>query len=261
MNLSNNTVLITGGSSGIGAGLAAALVARDNIVIVTGRDPDRLSRLQREIPCVYTIKSDVTDSEAVASLCAETVARFPNLNVLINNAGIMRKIDLQGPAPDPVELTREVDTNLIAPIRIVQQFLPHLGSRPSAAIVNVSSALAFVPFPISPIYSATKAALHSFTQSLRVQLEQTRIKVFELIPPGTDTPLFSGDFDPQDTAGITPMSVYELVRRAVVGLERDELEIRPGFSNVLRLMSRVAPRLMLNQLAKSAKRMNVERRT
>ncbi len=256
MNLSNNTILVTGGSSGIGFGLAAALAALDNTVIVTGRDPAKLSHAQRQAPRLQLIRSDVTDSQAVVTLFDEVSERFPNLNILINNAGIMRKIDMQDPRVDPVEVTREVDTNLVAPIRMIKQFLPQLRSRPSAAIVNVSSGLAFVPFPISPVYSATKAALHSFTLSLRVQLQRTQIKVFELAPPGTDTPLFAGDFDAQDVAGIKPMPVDVLVAHALAGLRRDELEIRPGLSNVLRIMSRVAPRLMLKQLSKPAERLH-----
>jgi len=255
MNLSRNTILITGGSSGIGLGLAAALTALDNTVIVTGRDPVKLHQAQREIPNLRVIRSDVTDPKAIVSLHAAITEQFPSLNMLINNAGIMRKINMQDARVDAVDITREIDTNLVAPIRMIKQFLPHLRSRPSAAIVNVSSGLAFVPFPISPVYSATKAALHSFTLSLRIQLLRTQIKVFELIPPGTDTPLFSGEFDAQDVAGLKPMPVDVLVAHALAGLRKDQLEIRPGLSNLLRMMSRVAPHLMLRQLSKPAGRM------
>jgi uncharacterized oxidoreductase len=255
MNLSNNTILITGGSSGIGLGLAAAFTALDNTVIVTGRDRAKLDQALRKVPKLRVVRSDVTDPEAVVSLYASITQQYPNLNVLINNAGIMRKVNLQDARIGPLEVTREIDTNLIAPIRMTKQFLPHLQSQPSAAIVNVSSGLAFVPFPISPVYSATKAALHSFTLSLRVQLLRTYIKVFELMPPGTDTPLFTGDFDAQDVVGLKPMPVDMLVAHALAGLRKDELEIKPGLSNVLQVMSRAAPRLMLRQLSKSAKHM------
>jgi uncharacterized oxidoreductase len=258
MNLSNNTILITGGSSGIGLGLAAQLAALDNTVIVTGRDPVKLDQAQRKVPKLHVIRSDATDPQAVVSLYAAITQRFPSLNILINNAGIMRKINMQDARVNPLEVTREIDTNLVAPIRMIKQFLPHLRSRPSAAIVNVSSGLAFVPFPISPVYSATKAALHSFTLCLRVQLLRTRIKVFELIPPGTDTPLFTGDFDAQDVGDLKPMPVAVLVAHALAGFRRDQLEIRPGLSNVLRVMSRVAPRLMLRQLSKPAERMQAD---
>ena len=255
MNLSGNTILITGGSSGIGLGLAGALAALDNTVVITGRDPAKLSAAQRKVANLHVIQSDVTDASAIETLFATLTERFPSLNVLINNAGIMRKLNLQDARLDALDLTREIDTNLVAPIRMTKRFLPHLLSRPSAAIVNISSGLAFVPLPISPVYSATKAAIHSFTQSLRVQLQRTHIKVFELVPPGTDTPLFTGDFDAQDLAGLKPMPVDELVAHAIAGLRKDQLEIRPGLANVLRMMSRVAPRLMLKQLGKSAERM------
>jgi NAD(P)-dependent dehydrogenase (short-subunit alcohol dehydrogenase family) len=120
-----------------------------------------------------------------------------------------------------------------------------------AAIVNVSSGLAFVPFPISPIYSATKAGLHAFTQALRVQLRKTNIKVFELAPPGTETPLLRGDFDETDLGGVTGMDVTKLARLAIKGMQRDLLEIRPGLSNLLKLLSRISPALALTMLAKA----------
>src|SRR5215470_8058525 len=145
MNLSSNTILITGGSSGIGLGLATALAALDNTVIVTGRDAAKLEAAQRKVPKLQVVQSDVTDANAVASLYATVTQRFPSLNVLINNAGIMRKIDLLDARVDALDLTREVDVNLVAPMRMIRQFLPHLRGRPEAAIVNVSSGLAFVP--------------------------------------------------------------------------------------------------------------------
>ena len=144
---------------------------------------------------------------------------------------------------------------------MVKQFLPHLKRKRVAAIVNVSSGLAFVPFAISPVYSATKAAVHSFTQSLRVQLKNTRIKVFELAPPGTDTPLFRGDFTEDDVKGVTPMDVATLARYAIDGMGKDVYEIRPGLANALKLMSRVAPQFMLKQLSKSADNMLAETKT
>jgi hypothetical protein len=134
---------------------------------------------------------------------------------------------------------------------MVKQFLPHLKSQGFAAIVNVSSGLAFVPLPIAPIYCAAKAGVHSFTQSLRVQLRNTRIKVFELAPPMTRTPLFAGDIRADDVKGIPMMDVSKMVSQAIKGLERDQLEIRPGLSNVLKLMSRLAPQFILNRLSRS----------
>ena len=252
MKMSGNTILITGGSSGIGLELARRLVALDNVVIVTGRDGEKLKKAGRLHSQIHTIQSDAADPDAVVHLHQTVTGQFPALNVLINNAGIMRKINLHEPIPDVYDITREIDINLAAPIRMVKQFLPHLKRQRTAAIVNVSSGLAFVPFAISPVYSATKAAIHSFTQSLRIQLKSTSIKVFELAPPGTDTPLFRGDFTADDVKGATPMDVTTLGKHAIAGLSKDVYEIRPGLANALKLMSRVAPQFILRQLSKSA---------
>jgi uncharacterized oxidoreductase len=252
MKMSGNTILITGGSSGIGLELARRLVALDNVVIVTGRDGEKLKKAGRLHSQIHTIQSDAADPDAVVHLHQAVTGQFPALNVLINNAGIMRKINLHEPIPDVYDITREIDINLAAPIRMVKLFLPHLKRQRTAAIVNVSSGLAFVPFAISPVYSATKAAIHSFTQSLRIQLKSTSIKVFELAPPGTDTPLFRGDFTADDVKGATPMDVTTLGKHAIAGLSQDVYEIRPGLANALKLMSRVAPQFILRQLSKSA---------
>ena len=250
MKLSNDVILITGGTSGIGRELATQLSARGNTVIVTGRDREKLDRIARELPRLHVLQSDVTDPKSMAALYARVKSEFPALNVLINNAGIMRKINLQDRGLDLEDLGGEIATNLTALVRMVMQFLPLLQAQPSAAIVNVSSGLAFTPFPPSPIYGATKAGVHSFTQSLRVQLKNTPIKVFELAPPATRTPLQAA-FDAADVKGAPIMDVDELVRQAIKGLERDQLEILPGMSKVLRFMSRVAPGFMVKALSGS----------
>ena len=251
MKLQGKTILITGGTSGIGLELARQLLARGNTVVVTGRDPKRLAAARAELPGLDAIESDVSDPAAIHRLHADVLARFPSLDVLVNNAGIMRNLDVRRPR-ELTDVTREIDINLSGPIRMIQQFLPHLRSRPGAAIVNVSSGLAFIPFSISPVYSATKAAMHSFTQSLRAQLEGTGVTVIELAPPGVETPLFRGEFE-QETKGVKAMDVRVLAKHAIDGIERGKLEIRPGLSNVLKAMSRVAPTFMFNQLVKSTK--------
>ena len=149
-------------------------------------------------------------------------------------------------------LPAEIEINLSGPVRMIQQFLPHLKTRKSALIVNVSSGLAFIPLPISPVYSATKAALHSFTQSLRVQLAGSSVTVIELAPPGVETPLFRGEFA-EEMKGQKGMDVSVLARHAIAGIEAGKLEIRPGLANVLKIMSRVAPQFMLKQMAKMSK--------
>ncbi|MDB6079857.1 MAG: short-chain dehydrogenase [Akkermansiaceae bacterium] len=250
MKLTHDTILITGGTSGIGLELAGRLLTRGNTVIVTGRDPVKLAATREKLPGLHAIQSDVSDPEAIAALYQKVTAEFPALNVLINNAGIMRKIDLQDGSTGLRDITRELETNLSGPVRMVQQFLPHLRRQKEAAIVNVTSGLAFVPFPLSPIYSATKAGLRAYTRSLRFQLKNSTVKVFELAPPGTETPLFRNDFE--EVKDMKAMDVRELGRLALLGLTKDRLEIRPGLSNVLKIMSRLAPELIFKQLGKLA---------
>jgi uncharacterized oxidoreductase len=255
MKISGNTALITGGASGIGFELAAALLARGNRVIITGRNPAALEDAKRKLPDVQTIVSDVGDPQAIVALHRAVVDRFPELNMIVNNAGIMRKIDFRAAGTDLADIAREIDINLTGSIRMVMQFLPHLLTRPKAAIVNVSSGLAFVPLPTAPVYCATKAAIHSFSQSLRIQLERTSVAVFELAPPLTETHLFAGDFKVEELGGVKAMDVKALVGSALAGIERDRFEIRPGASNMLNLMSRIAPAFILAQLAKPARAM------
>jgi len=251
MKLDNRTILITGGTSGIGLELARQLLLRGNTVIVTGRSQENLDAAQTALPGLHIFRSDVSYPAAIMELHENLLRRFPALDTLINNAGIMRNLNFnQDRALDDV--TREIDINLSGPIRMVQQFLPHLKTRKGALIVNVSSGLAFIPLSISPVYCATKAAVHSFTQSLRAQLASSGISVVELAPPGVETPLFRGEFA-EEMRGQKGMDAAVLVRRAIAGIEADRLEIRPGLSNVLKLMSRIAPQFMFNQMARMAK--------
>lgn len=251
MKLKSKTVLITGGTSGIGLGLAGQLLSRGNMVIVTGRDQERLAEAARALPGVHTFKSDVSDPQGIAELHSAVLSRFPALDTLINNAGIMRNLKLTGER-SLEDVTREIEINLNGPMRMVQQFLPHLKTRPGALIVNVSSGLAFVPLPLSPVYCAAKAGLHSYTQSLRIQLQGTSVTVVELAPPAVETPLFRGEFA-EETRGQKPMSAQVLAKRTIAGIEAGKLEIRPGLANVLKTMSRVAPGFMLKQMAKMGK--------
>ena len=251
MKLNQKTILITGGTSGIGLELARQLLGRGNTVIVTGRDQDALDAATRTLPGLHTFRSDVSDPQAITALHEAVLPRFPALDTLINNAGVMRNIKLDRER-SLQDVTREIEVNFSGPVRMVQQFLPHLLTRPGAIIVNVSSGLAFVPLPAAPVYCATKAAMHSYTQSLRVQLQATGVAVVELAPPGVETPLFRGEFV-EETRGQKAMDPKELVRRAIAGIEAGKLELRPGLANVLSAMSRVAPRFMLSQIVKMSR--------
>ena len=255
MNLKSSTVLITGGTSGIGFELAKQLLAQGAHVIVTGRDQTKLDEAKRQLPQIEILQSDAADPAQIEALRKTIESKFPKTNIVINNAGIMRKLNMHD-ARDLKDVTREIEINLMGPIRMTQEFLPFLKKQPTAAIVNVSSGLAFVPFALSPVYSATKAGLHSFTQALRFQLKYTNVKVFELAPPGTETPLFRGkEFSDADMGGIKGMDVKVLAKAAVNGLLNDTLEIRPGLSNALKWMSRIAPNFAANMLGKGAEPM------
>jgi uncharacterized oxidoreductase len=228
--------------------LAKQLIARGNTVIVTGRDVGRLRAAQRALLGLHTLQSDVSDPASIESLYQTVLKRFPKLNTLVNNAGTMRNIKLtQSRALS--DLTAEIEGNLKGPIWMIQQFLPLLLQQESSVIVNVSSGLAFVPFPVAPIYSASKAAVHAYTKCLRAQLEGSTVSVVELAPPGTETPLFRGDFA-EEMKGEKGMNVSVLATRAIRGIEAGKPEIRPGVSNVLKIASRVAPNFMFKQMVK-----------
>lgn len=248
MKLTARTILITGGSSGIGLELSGQLLARGNVVIITGRSESALAAATRRFPGLHSFPSDVSDAEGIRSLRETVIARFPALDTLVNNAGIMRIVRLGDDSPIE-EVTREIDIDLTGPIRMVQQFLPHLRARPDALIVNVSSGLAFVPLPISPIYSAAKAGVHAYTRCLRAQLDGSGVTVVELAPPMTATPLFTEEFS-RHMNGQKGMAVDILVRRAIGAIEAGKTEIRPGQSNLLKIASRLAPKLIFSQMSK-----------
>jgi uncharacterized oxidoreductase len=253
MDLKNNTVLITGGTSGFGYEFASRLIELGNTVIITGRNQAKLDQTKKNLPKVHTFQSDVSDPTAIKTLFDTVTKLFPNLNILINNAGEMRKINLHDPSIDLHDITQEIDINLSGPIRMIQQFLPHLKTQKTAAVMNVTSGLALVPFPIAPIYGATKSGLRSYTKSLRVQLKKTNIKVFELVAPAAKTPLndkFQGDVDPKSL-----MEVDKLVAVALKGLVNNTLDIYPGLANVIRIVSRIAPNFLLKQLSKPVDKM------
>jgi uncharacterized oxidoreductase len=190
MKITDNTILITGGGSGIGRGLAEAFHALGNKVIIAGRRQSVLEETTNANPGMASVTLDIDDPDAIRSFAQEVTELHPTLNVLINNAGIMRPENLKAPKVEDAEDI--ITTNLLGPIRLTAALLPHLQKQSSAAIINVSSGLAFVPFPTTPTYSATKAALHSYTVSLRVHLQGTPVEVIEIIPPAVATDLTPG---------------------------------------------------------------------
>jgi uncharacterized oxidoreductase len=188
MNISGNTIFIPGGTSGLGLGLALRLQAKGNTVIIAGRRTELLESISAENPGIESIALDTTDPEAIVRVAREVQQRWPATNVLITMAGIMLPEDLRsGDFLATAEST--VVTNLLGPIRLIAAFTEFLAAQPDATIMTVSSGLASVPLPVTPTYNATKAAIHSFSESLRVQLAGTSVKVVELVPPAVRTDL------------------------------------------------------------------------
>jgi len=197
MNLTGNTILITGGGSGIGRRLAEEFHKLGNQVIIAGRRQQALDETTEANPGMKSLPLDIENPAATRAFAAQITADYPSLNVLINNAGIMRAENLLAQQSDLADAEAIVATNLLGPIRLTAALLPQLQSQPHSAIINVSSGLAFVPLVFTPTYCATKAAIHSYTQSLRYQLKATAVEVLELIPPYVQTDLMDGADDPR----------------------------------------------------------------
>ncbi len=188
MKLESNTVLITGGASGIGLTLAERFLAANNTVIICGRRENKLDEAKAQHPALHTRVCDLASEAGREALAAWAVEKFPDLNVLVNNAGVQQRLQLAAQPPWP-KMREELAINLDAPLHLSVLLLPHLLKRSAAAVVNVTSGLAFVPLVNVPVYCSTKAALHSFTLSLRRQLAGTSVEVIEILPPAVDTDL------------------------------------------------------------------------
>ena len=197
MKTTDNTILITGGGSGIGRGLAEAFHRLGNQVIIAGRKQRALDETTTANPGMKSVTLDVSDPKSIQSFATQVTKDYPSLNVLINNAGIMRPENLLEASNDLSTAEKIVTTNLLGPIRLTAALLPSLRKEPRATIMTVSSGLAFVPFAVTPTYCATKAAIHSYSQSLRYQLKSTNVDVIELIPPYVQTTLM-GDQQADD---------------------------------------------------------------
>jgi uncharacterized oxidoreductase len=214
MKLTGRTILITGGSAGIGLAFALKFLELGNEVIVTGRRKAVLDQVKAKYPKLHTIQSDVADPAQIAALAARVKSDFPKLDVLMNNAGIMLYKNLTAPAAEFAGLMAEVNINVGGVITTTSAFIDILRAN-KGTVINVSSGLAFVPLPAAPIYSATKAAIHSYTQSLRFQLEGTGVEVIELMPPAVKTDMTTELAE----GGGTVISTDELVKQSFVLLK------------------------------------------
>ncbi|MDP9422975.1 MAG: SDR family NAD(P)-dependent oxidoreductase [Pseudomonadota bacterium] len=248
MRLTGRTILITGGSAGIGLAFARKFLELGNEVIITGRRQSVLDAAKAQHPKLHTIQNDIGDPEQIAALSARIEADFPKLDVLMNNAGVGVAKNLKASVADLAGLLTEMDINVGGVIRTTSALIDILTAN-RGTVINVSSALAFVPVPAMPIYSATKAAVHSYTQSLRFQLEETGVEVIELMPPAVQTDMTT-EFD---EAGISTITTDELVKQTIAGLRDGKREIRPGQSNQLAFMRRLAPNFIGRQLWEASK--------
>ena len=231
MNLTGNTILITGGGSGIGLALAQQFHQRGNQVIIAGRRQANLDAATAANPGMKSIALDTADAASIAAAVPKLLAEFPTLNAVLNNAGIMRpEILKKGEVADAEAI---VATNLLGPIRLTAALMPHLLKQPSATILNVSSGLAFVPLAYTPTYCATKAAIHSYTQSLRYQLRDSRIKVLEIIPPWVATELMGSV---PDNPRAMPLDAFIAETMQILATDAEEICV----DNVLRLRNAAA---------------------
>ena len=196
MKLTGNTIFITGGTSGIGRALAENLHRRGNKVIVAGRRRTLLDEIAAANPGIDTVELDVGDAQQIERVARQLIADYPTLNVLVNNAGIM-PFDDAAVALDDTQAVRLVNTNLLGPVRLSAALVEHLKAQPESYIINNSSVLAYVPLASTALYSATKAAIHSYTLSQRFALRDTSVRVLEIAPPWVDTDLVHKSGDPR----------------------------------------------------------------
>lgn len=218
MKLTGNTIFITGGGSGIGRGLAEALHQRKNQVIIAGRRKERLTEVARANPGMAWAELNIEDPASIASVAKKLTAEYPKLNVLINNAGIMN-IDDVSTAIDERLLVSTLTTNLMGPIRMTGALIEHLKYQTRAAVINTSSVLGFVPMAMTAIYSSTKAAMHSYTLSLRYKLKDTSVRVLEIAPPWVQTDLLGSNNEPR----AMPLAEFIEETMRVLGTDTDEV--------------------------------------
>jgi uncharacterized oxidoreductase len=218
MKLTGNTILITGGGSGIGRGLAEALHQRKNQVIISGRRKDRLIEVAKANPGMSWVELNIEDPASISAVAAKMIAEYPDLNVLIDNAGIMN-IDDASVAIDEKLLVSTLTTNLMGPIRMTGALIEHLKRQPQAAVINTTSVLGFVPLAVTAVYSSTKAAMHSYTMSLRYKLKDTSVSVLEIAPPWVQTDLLGSNNEPR----AMPLSEFIEETMKVLGTGAEEV--------------------------------------
>ncbi len=246
MRCSGNTIVITGGASGIGLAIARAFLAGENQVIAIGRSADKLNAAKAEAPGLQTLACDITDEASIRRAMERITADYPRFNILVNAAGVSRACRF---AEDEgaIELARaEIGTNLLGTVMTTKLALSHLLNQKEAALVTISSGIALAPHLGEPTHSATKAALHAFCRCLRAQLKGTSVRVFEVMPPLTDTALTK-------TVKGKKLRPEDVANAVVAGIERDHYEIRVGIVKALAFLARLSPALAARIVTDSAR--------
>lgn len=236
MRLMDNTVLITGGASGIGLAFAEMFLELGNRVILCGRSPNKLEAVKSRLPAVTVLPCDLTDTRSREGLAKIIKQKFSDLNILVNNAGIQHNYRFDDGEDHGAKIDEEIAANFTSHMRLTDALLPLLLSKPEAALVNISSALSRVPKESAPVYCATKAGIHIFSKALRYQLEKSSVKVFEIVPALVDTAMTAG-------RGRDKMSPKAVAQEAIHGLRRDRYYIRVGKTKLLFGIQRLIPPL------------------
>ena len=245
MRCTGNTIVITGGASGIGLAIARAFLTRQNQVIAVGRSVDKLNAAKAEAPGLQTLACDITDEASIRLAMDRIAADYPRFNILVNAAGFSRACRF---AQDDgaIELARtEINTNLLGTVMVTKLALPHLLKQNDAAVVTISSGIALAPHLGEPTHSATKAALHAFCRCLRAQLKETSVRVFEVMPPLTDTALTK-------TVKGKKLRPEDVANAVLGGIDRDAYEIHVGIVKALAFLARLSPALAARIVTDSA---------
>lgn len=244
MRINNNTILITGGGSGIGLSLAKAFLLAKNTVLIIGRDQVKLEKVKKENPEIFIFNADITDESSRLKLLEHVNKNFPKLNILVNNAAINSFYDFKINSSISDIFQKEMATNLVAPIQLFELFKKQLINKDSStAIINISSLAAVLPIAMTPAYSASKAAMHSFTVSLRFQLAETKLKIFEILPSAVDTGMSSA-------YNLKKLSPDLLALKIIDALKKNHYEVYIGEAKLFALLSRLAPKYIFNIVQK-----------
>jgi len=242
MKLTGNTVLITGGSTGIGFEIARQLVNQNNKVIICSRSIEKLEAAKRMIPSLNIFQCDISDKSECEKLFNWINNSFPECNILINNAAIVHKTNFQSDEQIISKAELEMQTNYFGPLRLTKLFLPFFEKKENASIIYITTGLVYAPKAVYPVYCSTKAALHSFIQTLRLQLKSANIKITEVLMPAVDTPFHGGN--PPKIA----ISASKAVQEMIAGLIKDKMEIKVAGAKIIYLLSRITPSLAFKKI-------------